>query len=70
MTSYREQARLLRLMAHPLRLEILAIVRRSDECVCHLSAALHKPQPYVSQQLAVLRREGLIADHKEGNNVF
>lgn len=70
MTPYREQARLLRLMAHPMRLEILAIVLGSDECVCHLSAALKKPQPYVSQQLAVLRKEGLITDHKEGANVF
>lgn len=70
MSSYRERARLLRLMAHPMRLEILALVRWSDECVCHLSAALRKPQPYVSQQLAVLRREGLIVDRKEGNNVF
>jgi ArsR family transcriptional regulator len=70
MTPYREQARLLRHMAHPMRLEILAIVRQSDECVCHLSAALQKPQPYVSQQLAVLRKEGLIADHKAGANVF
>ncbi len=70
MNSYREQARLLRLMAHPMRLEILAILRRSDECVCHLSAALKKPQPYVSQQLAILRREGLIADHNEGTYVY
>ncbi len=70
MTPYRDQARLLRLMAHPMRLEILAIVRRSDECVCHLSAALAKPQPYVSQQLAVLRREGLITDRNEGTYVF
>lgn len=70
MTSYREQARLLRLMAHPMRLEILAIVGRADECVCHLSAALKKPQPYVSQQLAVLRREGLITDRNEGTYVF
>jgi ArsR family transcriptional regulator len=57
-------------MAHPMRLEILAVVRRSDECVCHLSTVLKKPQPYVSQQLAVLRKEGLIADHKEGTNVY
>jgi DNA-binding transcriptional ArsR family regulator len=70
MTSYRDRARLLRVMAHPMRLEILDIMRGSDECVCHLSAALKKPQPYVSQQLAVLRKEGLIADRKEGNNVF
>ena len=70
MTSCRERARLLRLMAHPMRHEILEIVCRSDECVCHLSAALKKPQPYVSQQLAILRKEGLIVDRKEGNNVF
>jgi DNA-binding transcriptional ArsR family regulator len=70
MISYRERARLLRVMAHPMRLQIMDIIRESDECVCHLSAALAKPQPYVSQQLAVLRKQGLIADRKEGNNVF
>lgn len=70
MNPYRDRARLLRVMAHPMRLEILDIVRRADQCVCHLSAALNRPQPYVSQQLAVLRREGLLADHKEGKNVF
>jgi len=70
MSTYRQQAHLLRLMAHPMRLEILSILRGADECVCHLSAALNKPQPYVSQQLAVLRREGIITDHKEGTNVY
>ena len=70
MHTYRDPARLLRVMAHPIRLEILEIIRRSDECVCHLSAALKKPQPYVSQQLAILRNAGLITDRKEGNLVF
>jgi DNA-binding transcriptional ArsR family regulator len=70
MNSYRDRARLLRVMAHPMRLEILDTIRRSDECVCHLSAALNKPQPYVSQQLAILRNAGLIADRKDGNLVF
>jgi DNA-binding transcriptional ArsR family regulator len=70
MIGYRDPARLLRVMAHPMRLQILDIIRGSDECVCHLSAALKKPQPYVSQQLAVLRNAGLLADRKEGNNVF
>lgn len=70
MRSYHELARLLRTMAHPMRLEILAAVSQSDECVCHLSAILNKSQPYVSQQLAVLRKEGLLTDRKEGTNVF
>ena len=70
MNAYRDPARLLRVMAHPMRLAILDIICRSDECVCHLSAALQKPQPYVSQQLAILRNAGLITDRKEGNLVF
>jgi ArsR family transcriptional regulator len=70
MNPYREQAHLLKLMAHPMRLQILDLLRRESECVCHLSAVLGKPQPYVSQQLAVLRHAGLISDDKEGNNVF
>jgi DNA-binding transcriptional ArsR family regulator len=70
MNAYRDPARLLRVLAHPMRLEILDIIRRSDECVCHLSAALNKPQPHVSQQLAILRKAGLIADRKDGNLVF
>ncbi len=70
MDIYRRQAGLLKLMAHPTRLRILDILRRDNECVCHLSAALARPQPYVSQQLAVLRKAGLVVDEKEGNNSF
>ena len=57
-------------MAHPVRLRILDILQADSECVCHLSAALCKPQPYVSQQLAVLRKAGLVVDEKEGTNSF
>ena len=67
---FRERADLLKLLAHPVRLQILDALRRDEECVCHLSAVLRKPQPYVSQQLAVLRNAGLIADRKVGSNVF
>jgi ArsR family transcriptional regulator len=70
MDTYHDKAKLLKLLAHPVRLQILDLVRRSDECVCHLSAVLDKPQPYVSQQLAILREAGLIVDRKEGTNVF
>ncbi len=70
MDTYHNQAKLLKLLAHPMRLQILRQVRRSDECVCHLSAVLDKPQPYVSQQLAILREAGLIVDHRDGTNVF
>ena len=70
MDIFREQANLLKLMAHPMRLQILTVLSQDAECVCHLSAVLDKPQPYVSQQLAVLRNAGIIVDQKEGTNVF
>lgn len=60
----------LKLLAHPERLQILDVLRRDAECVCHLEALLGKPQPYVSQQLRFLRQAGLIVDEKEGQNVY
>lgn len=70
MNIYRQQASLLKLMAHPMRLQILDVLRSGNECVCHLSAALDKPQPYISQQLAILRNGGAIVDEREGTNIF
>jgi DNA-binding transcriptional ArsR family regulator len=70
MGTYQAQANLLKVMAHPMRLRMLDILCRDSECVCHLSTALDRPQPYVSQQLAILRRAGLVNDEKTGTNVF
>ncbi len=59
-----------KLLGHMVRLQILDVLRRSPECVCHLQAVLHRPQPYISQQLRVLREAGVIADTKDGLNVY
>jgi DNA-binding transcriptional ArsR family regulator len=56
MESYQARAATLKAIAHPVRLHIVDILRQAPECVCHLSAALTKPQPYISQQLAILRQ--------------
>lgn len=68
--DYATLSRRLKLLAHPERLRILDVLRRGAECVCHLEALLGKPQPYVSQQLRVLREAGIIADEKDGMNVY
>jgi DNA-binding transcriptional ArsR family regulator len=60
----------LKLIGHAERLRILDEIRRDAECVCHLSALLEKPQPYVSQQLRLLKDAGLIQDEKQGQNVY
>lgn len=68
--EYTNLSQRIKLLAHPERLRILDVLRRDAECVCHLEALLGKPQPYVSQQLRLLREAGLIADEKDGLNVF
>ena len=69
-SDYRQLSEKFKLLAHPERLRILDVLRRDAECVCHLEALLGKPQPYVSQQLRLLREAGFIADEKDGVNVF
>jgi DNA-binding transcriptional ArsR family regulator len=67
---YGQLAARFKLLAHPERLRILDVLRREPECVCHLEALLNKPQPYISQQLRILREAGVIEDEKRGNNVY
>jgi len=70
MSEYQEAARLFHILSHPARLQILDILRGGEECVCHIQSLLDKRQAYVSQQLMVLRDAGLVADRKDGLNVF
>lgn len=63
-------ADLLKAMAHPARLQILDILRRGEICVCHIENALGKRQPYISQQLMVLRDAGVVESRKDGLQVY
>ena len=67
---YKQQAQLLKVLVHPARLAILHILREGEHCVCHMEAHLGFRQAYISQQLMVLREAGLIADRRDGWNVF
>jgi DNA-binding transcriptional ArsR family regulator len=67
---FTRQAEYFKALAHPVRLQILTILRQGEACVCHLEAILHKRQAYISQQLAVLRQAGLLTERKEGLFVY
>jgi ArsR family transcriptional regulator, arsenate/arsenite/antimonite-responsive transcriptional repressor len=58
----------LSLLAHPIRLQILSMLGRSDGdvCVCDLEAALPVKQPTVSHHLRILREAGLIDCERRG----
>ena len=70
MDTLENAAALFKLLSHPSRLAILQVLRDGEECVCHLEATLGLRQAYISQQLMVLRQVGLVADRREGWNVF
>jgi len=58
----------LSILAHPVRLQILAILARraGQVCVCDLEAALPVKQPTVSHHLKLLRAAGLIDCERHG----
>jgi ArsR family transcriptional regulator len=71
MDGYEYCANLLKALAHPVRLRILdALSADLQACVCHLERLLQLRQPYISQQLAILREAGLVQDRREGMNVY
>jgi ArsR family transcriptional regulator len=70
MDAYDRQAELLKALAHPVRLQILDILRDGEQCVCHIEAVLRLRQAYISQQLMILRKAGLVADRKDGLRVY
>ncbi len=65
-------AELLKALADPHRLRILAtLARASDEvCVCDFTAALPLNQPTVSHHLRVLREAGLVTGERRGTWVY
>jgi DNA-binding transcriptional ArsR family regulator len=63
------KARFFRALAHPARIRILEILVRGGRTVQELQEALMLEQPIVSQQLAVLRNQGIVTTHKEGLSV-
>ena len=69
-TAEEIQAEVLRAIAHPTRLRILWELAREEECVCHLSALLDKPQPHVSQHLASLKEAGLVLDRRDAQRIY
>ena len=60
---------MLRALSNPSRLLLLCQLVDGERSVTELETALGLPQAYVSQQLARLRSEGLVAARREGRMV-
>jgi DNA-binding transcriptional ArsR family regulator len=62
-------ADLLKALAHENRLMILCILSQGEKSVSELEQLLSLRQPTVSQQLARLRADGLVATRRDGKTI-
>lgn len=65
-----EAARLLRSLANPHRLMVLCLLGEGELSVGALNDSLPLSQSALSQHLAVLRDEGLVATRREGQTIY
>ncbi len=68
--AYKQEIKFYRILAHPVRLAILDLLRTEEACVCHIEATLGLRQAYISQQLMTLRKAGLVTTRREGLNIY
>jgi ArsR family transcriptional regulator len=65
-SSLAELTSTLRILAHPARLRLLAMLRSGGLCVCQAAAALGSPLSTVSEHLNELKRAGLLVERRQG----
>ncbi len=68
--SAEKASALLKVMAHTDRLVLLCRLAQGEFCVSELEAHLGIRQPTLSQQLGVLRQEGLVGTRREGKHIY
>lgn len=64
------KAAFLKVLAHPLRLRILELLRQGEQSVGQFAQGLSVDQPTVSRHLGILKQGGLVAARQDGALVF
>ncbi len=64
------KAEFFKALAHPLRIQIIDVLRGGEIGVSDLCTRLKVEQSSVSQQLALLRSRNIVVGRKEGQNVY
>lgn len=60
----------LKTLSNPDRLLLLCQISQGERCVSDLEEALEIHQPTLSQQLGVLRDEGLVSTRRDGKRIY
>ena len=64
------KAEFFRALGHPVRIRLLQLLREGERSVGDLQAALELDSGATSQQLALLRKQGLVEGRREGTSVY
>lgn len=67
---FERAARVIRVLGHPLRLRILESLEIGERNVTDLQDELEASQAVISQQLAILRAEDVVAARRDGARVY
>jgi ArsR family transcriptional regulator len=67
---YTLKAEYFKTLGHPARIRILELLAEGEHSVGELMPKLGLESSHLSQQLAVLRRAGVVAARKQGNTVI
>ena len=65
-----QAADVLKTVAHPFRLQLIAILESGERTVNELCRELQAQQPYTSQQLNLLKAKGVLTSRRAGTQVF
>lgn len=65
-----EAARMLKLLAHEMRMLVLCHLAAGELSVGEINARVPLSQSALSQHLAVLRAEGVVATRRDGHNIY
>jgi ArsR family transcriptional regulator len=67
---YQAKAELFRTLGHPVRIRVLELLQDGPKAVSELLAELGVEASSLSQQLAVLRRAGIVVSTRRGTSVI
>ena len=67
---YQVKAEFFKTLGHPVRIRVLELLGRREHAVSELLPEVGVEAANLSQQLAVLRRAGLVTTRKEGSAVY
>ena len=68
--KYEQKAEIYKILANPIRLEILDMLKKGETAVADLIEALDLRKANVSQHLSLLRHANIIAPRRQGLTVF